>query len=71
MRISEDLITGAKLLGIALSQNQITQFQTYADFLIEQNVNLNLTSTKALEDIEKLKDSNRDIIYKNGNGSYQ
>ena len=26
---------------------------------------------KALEDIEKLKDSNRDIIHKNGNGSYQ
>ena len=52
MRISEDLIAGAKLLGIALSQNQITQFQTYADFLIEQNVNLNLTSAKALEDIE-------------------
>ena len=25
---------------------------------------------KLLEDVEKLKDANREIVYKNGNGSY-
>ena len=49
---------------------------------IEKNLEQNMTNKvnieflqkqveKMLEDIEKLKDANRDIVYKNGNGATQ
>jgi len=48
---------------------------------LQQNIEMNMSNklkiefmegqiAKLLEDVEKLKDANREIVYKNGNGSY-
>ena len=48
---------------------------------LQQNIEMNMSNklkiefmegqiSKLLEDVEKLKDANREIVYKNGNGSY-
>lgn len=54
MRNSHDLIAGAVHLGISLSQDQIRQFEIYAEFLSQENSNLNLTSTSALQNIQRV-----------------
>ena len=54
MRNSHDLIAGAVHLGISLSQDQIRQFEIYAEFLSQENSNLNLTSASALQNIQRV-----------------
>ena len=53
---------------------QVEKLQIQQEAGMHNKVNIDFLQKqleKDLTDIEKLKDSNRDIIYKNGNGSYQ
>ena len=58
----EDLYKSVEKIEINLEQNMTNKVNI--EFLQKQ-------VEKMLEDIEKLKDANRDIVYKNGNGATQ
>ena len=56
-----------------LSRNFTLQELIKSDTAVRLDINNNPNSgqiEKLLHDVEKLKDDNREIVYKNGNGSY-
>ena len=52
--MQEELLSGAKALGLELNEGQIAAFERYADLLVEKNTVMNLTAITAPAEIARL-----------------
>ena len=52
--MQEELLSGAKALGLELNEGQIAAFERYADLLVEKNAVMNLTAITAPAEIARL-----------------
>ena len=52
--MQEELLSGAKALGLELNEGQIAAFERYADLLVEKNTAMNLTAIPAPAEIARL-----------------
>ena len=66
MRDNSMLVTGAKALGISLSEKQQQQFEAYYEYLIAQNEVMNLTAITEYEEVLQKHFLDSLLIAKNG-----